>query len=73
MTLRELGTVLWPFMHIRIIEDESNATLSVTSWLAIDNDTTDLSPDVLDWPVKSIDLDGFNGKPILDIYVVMEE
>ena len=48
MTLRELGKVLLPFTRIRIVDFLSCATLSVTTWHDILNDTTDLHPCVLD-------------------------
>lgn len=70
MTLRELGTVLWPFMPISVIDEPSMATLSDTTWQEICDDTTDLSPDVLNWQVTNIDAEGVDAFDIwINIYV----
>lgn len=56
MTLRELGRVLHPFSRIRVIDYslDTFVTLSETTWDAVLDDSTDLSPIVLDWDIVFI-------------------
>jgi hypothetical protein len=73
MTLRELGKVLYPYANIRIEDFASGATLSETTWYAIEHDISDLHPCVLDREVVSVQpdyvADGYDSVPGICICV----
>lgn len=77
MTLRDLGKVLQPYANICVKDFDSDATLSETTWYAIEHDISDLHPCVLDREVVSVQpdyvADGYSDVPGICIYVKDDE